>query len=196
MSSEVIIILGAANLIGDGFSMAVGNFLGTRAEQQQREHARSAEEFHIEMHPEGEREEIRRIFANKDFAGEPLEHIVTTITSDRKPWVDTMMQEELGMPLHGPSPWRAALWTFTAFVVLGLVPLSVFILPGLTPASVSSPYRACVAMTAAAFFAIGAARAGFTAQRWYWGGLETLAIGGTAAALAFAVGRIVAGSAG
>ena len=34
LSSSVIIILGIANLVADGFSMAVSNFLGSRAENQ------------------------------------------------------------------------------------------------------------------------------------------------------------------
>lgn len=34
LSSTIIIILGIANLVADGFSMAAGNFLGSRAENQ------------------------------------------------------------------------------------------------------------------------------------------------------------------
>jgi VIT1/CCC1 family predicted Fe2+/Mn2+ transporter len=34
LSSSIIIILGIANLVADGFSMAVSNFLGSRAENQ------------------------------------------------------------------------------------------------------------------------------------------------------------------
>ncbi len=34
LSSGIVIILGLANLLADGFSMASGNFLGTRAENQ------------------------------------------------------------------------------------------------------------------------------------------------------------------
>jgi len=49
LSTEVVIILGIANLIADGFSMAVGNLLGTRADQQLREKAQKMEE----LHPEG-----------------------------------------------------------------------------------------------------------------------------------------------
>ena len=39
LPAGVVIVLGMANLLGDGFSMAVGNFLGTRADQQLRARA-------------------------------------------------------------------------------------------------------------------------------------------------------------
>src|SRR4026207_1713394 len=65
LSATIVIILGFANLIADGFSMAVSNFLATRAEIQERELARSEEELEIRRTPDGEREEIRQIFALK-----------------------------------------------------------------------------------------------------------------------------------
>src|SRR3990167_9786712 len=73
LSPLVILILGFANLIADGFSMATSNYLGTKSELEQYQHYKAIEAKHIEITPDGEREEIRQIFQNKGLTGEILE---------------------------------------------------------------------------------------------------------------------------
>jgi VIT1/CCC1 family predicted Fe2+/Mn2+ transporter len=191
LASGIVIILGMANLIGDGFSMAVSNFLGTRAEQELRNMARKMEESHIEKIPQGEREEIRQIFALKGFKGQELEKIVKIITSDRKQWVDTMLREELGMTLEGASPWKAALTTFVAFLLIGLLPLLSFLFRILIPDIEFNPFIISSILTGVAFFTVGAFKSRFVGENWYAAGFKTLLVGSAAAGLAFWVGALL-----
>jgi VIT1/CCC1 family predicted Fe2+/Mn2+ transporter len=191
LSSGIVIVLGFANLIGDGFSMAASNFLGSRAELQQLEGARVAEEQHIDAYPEGEREEIRQILAAKGFAGTDLDRAVDIITSDRKLWVETMLREELGLSLERPHPLKAAAMTFTAFILIGVLPLLAFLVDYFHP--LSQPFLLSSLMTGVAFFSVGAVKSRFVTQHWSWAGLETLLVGSVAAGLAYAVGVMLKG---
>ena len=185
LSPLVVIILGFANLIADGFSMAVSNYHGTQSERERVQQKRHTEERHIDAVPEGEREEIRQIFAQKGFEGDVLERIVETITSDRRLWVDTMITEEYGLPLEGPDPFRAGATTFAAFCGVGLVPLLPYLVPALATATA---FTVSSILTAAAFAGIGwvkGARLQRPRVRAAW---ETFWAGGVAAVLAYAAG--------
>ena len=191
LSANIIVILGAANLIADGFSMAVSNFLATRAEAQERAKARLEEEREVREAPEGEREEIRQIFSKKGFSGAELDRVVDVITSDPRVWVDTMMVEELGYSPSEARPLRAAAATFTAFLLVGLIPLLTFIVDLAAPDAVVRPFVWSSILTAVAFFIVGALKARFVTQRWWLAGLETLTVGGAAATIAYLVGALL-----
>lgn len=188
LSPSIIVVLGVANLVGDGFSMAASNFLGTRAESQHRDRLRRIEEEHIDRIPDGEREEIRQIMHAQGFEADDLDRAVEIITGDRQRWIEMMLKEEHGVPLVGPVAWKAAAATFVAFLMIGMIPLLPFFVRLLGDSDLAAPYLWSTLMTGVAFFAVGAAKSHFVDQHWTWSGLETLAVGSGAAALAYLCG--------
>jgi VIT1/CCC1 family predicted Fe2+/Mn2+ transporter len=195
-SSLVVIVLGIANLIADGFSMAVGNYQSTRIRGESLERARRREARHIAEIPEGEREEVRQIFARKGFEGETLEKVVDVITGDPEVWIDTMLKEEVRMHPDAPRPLRAAVVTFIAFVAVGSIPLLPFFVVGQT---VQRAFAVSAMATGATFFGIGAVRGRAAGGSMLRSGLETLLVGAAAAVMAYAIGtwlRRTFGSAG
>ncbi len=188
LSSGIVLVLGLANLVGDGFSMAAGNWLGTRAEAELLSRQRRTERMQIEVHPEGERAEVREIFRQKGFEGVELERVTDVITSDTDRWIDVMLKEEHGMQTADRSPWRAAVATFSAFVLVGMIPLLAWLVDLFRPGSLDHPLAWSCVLTGAAFFVTGAIKGRVTGRRWETAGIETLCVGGVAAALAWVVG--------
>lgn len=190
LSAGVVLILGLANLVADGFSMAASNYSGTKADIDDYERLKQIELRHIRNHPEGEREELRQIYAAKGFSGAELESMVAAFSKHEEIWLDTMLTEEYGLTSVQRSPMRAAVSTFMAFLVCGSVPLVPFVL-GLK----DSALLATIA-TGIVFFAIGAMKSRWSTQRWWASGLETFVIGMGAALLAFGIGAGLSGLAG
>jgi VIT1/CCC1 family predicted Fe2+/Mn2+ transporter len=186
LPARVVLILGAANLVADGFSMAASNFLATRAERDDCRRLEQVERRHILLAPEGEREEIRQIYARKGFDGAQLERVVEIVTGDSERWVAEMLSEEYGLPRRVRSEWIAGATTFAAFGACGLVPLFPFI-----SGASSAAFGASAALTGAVFFLIGSIKSRWSTARWWSSGLTTVLVGGAAAALAFIIGAIL-----
>lgn len=187
LSSNVILILGVANLVADGFSMAASNYSGAKTVADDVERIRAIERKHIRLEPEGEREEVRQILAAKGLSGDSLEEAVAAVTAKESTWIDLMLTDEYGLSPNYSSPVTAALATFAAFVLCGAVPLLPFVF------AMERAFEWSALMVAVVFFAIGAAKSRWSLSPWWRSGLETLLIGGAASAMAYAVGYLLRG---
>lgn len=190
LSHAVIVVLGFANLTADGFSMAASNYLSVKSRREEARRARRQEEAHIALYPQGEREEVRQIFRKKGFKGAVLEEIVDMITRDDELWIRTMLSEEHGLALEDRRPLQAGLATFAAFLAVGLMPLLPFLAPG---RAAGRELSESAAITALSFFGVGVLKGRILRAPMLRSGLETLALGGAAAALAYAAGRALRG---
>ncbi|HEY1318382.1 MAG TPA: VIT1/CCC1 transporter family protein [Gaiella sp.] len=128
LSSRVVLILGFANLVADGFSMGASNFLA------------------------------RRSYADP---------------ADRA---------------DGREAARHGLATTLGFVVAGILPLAAYVVA----VPEGGRFAVAVALTAFSLFAVGAMRSFVTRQGWMRSGAEMLAVGASAAVVAFAVGAVAA----
>lgn len=188
---SVVVILGIANLIADGFSMSVGNFFSTKAERDSYERHRQVEYWEVENLREKEVEEIREIYAAKGFKGELLEQVVEVITADKDVWVDTMMKEELEMVQSDKTPYKTAGMTFFSFIIVGSVPLLSYVFTGPGPAIQQDLFLYSCILTAVALGVVGYFKSFVTEKNIFIGIVETLVLGGLAAFLAYFVGDVL-----
>jgi vacuolar iron transporter family protein len=188
----VVIILGLANLIADGFSMSVGNFFSTKTARDNFDRHVAREYWEVENLGETEVQEVREIYAAKGFKGELLEQVVGVITSDKDVWVDTMMKEELEMTKDDKTPIKTASVTFISFILVGSIPLLAYIFVGTESGTTSADlFLYSSILTAIAMTIVGALKSIVTERNIAAGIAETLALGGIAAMLAYFVGDVL-----
>lgn len=188
LSAAIVLILGFANLIADGFSMSVGAYLSTKTERDNYEKHKKVEYWEVENLPEREVEEVREIYQAKGFEGELLEQVVAKITENKDRWVDVMMKEELEMALENKSPLMMGLVTFLSFIIVGLIPLLVYVSNYVTGVEVENTFAIASGLTSLAFIGIGWLKSYVTQTNRLRSIAETLLLGTSAALLAYFVG--------
>lgn len=190
LSSTVIIILGLANLLADGFSMATANYLGTRSEIEYSEKEKEREKWEVENIPDAEREELLQIFRKKGLSPSHADKLAEIVTSDKNFWVEFMMTEELGIvSSENISPLKSALATYSAFIAAGFMPLLFFALS--YAFAITNTFILSVITTSVSLFIVGALRVRVTRRNLVRSGFEVLLLGGTAAAVAYFVGYLL-----
>ncbi|KAL6066732.1 Protein ccc1 [Balamuthia mandrillaris] len=220
LATGVVIILGVANMIADGISMGMGDYLSTEAEMAFAKAERRREAwyykapipsllllfpFHsltwcvfareVDNYIEGEIQEMVELYVSKGMSKDDAETVVGIMAKHKDLFVDVMMVEELGI-MYDPDekPWKHGLITFTSFVIFGLVPLIAYFILLAAPSmddDFDAAFMLAGILTGITLFVLGAIKSRFTLQRWWWSGILVLFYGGLAAIASYIIGYLL-----
>lgn len=187
-SNHVLVVTGIAAAITESISMGAVAYTSFGTDRDFYLAEKKTEQLEISSVPDEEREEIREIYATKGFNGQLLDDVVSTITSNRETWVDTMMDEELHLqPIEQQSLLRSAVIVTLATLIGHLIPLVPFmVFRGTTAITVA------IMLSAITLFGVGVYSAKTLIGDWRKSGLQMVAIGLGAAAVGFLIGRLFA----
>lgn len=179
---RLIIIAGLAATAAESISMGAVAYTSSKAEIEHYYAELKQESHEIDEFPEIEREEIKVIYMRKGFRGKDLEMITDRICSNRQMWIDTMMDEELGLKGKDKiNPLSEAFVVGFSSVVGSLIPIVPFLF--LQNAVIPS-----LAFSVAVLFLAGAYKGKITVGNWLKSGVEMAAIGFGAAMVGYAIG--------
>lgn len=187
-SSHIILTAGFAEIAAGSIAMGLGGYLAARSEAEHYASERLREEQEIVTVPDVEAAEVRDIFKTYGLTDEESAPVVEALRKRPQDWVDFMMRFELG--LEKPEPGRAlksALTIAGAYVVGGIIPLSAYLV-------FTDAHRALwvsVGVTLVALGIFGGIKGRFTGTPVIRSGLQTILIGGLAAAAAFIIARMI-----
>jgi VIT1/CCC1 family predicted Fe2+/Mn2+ transporter len=188
IATHVVVTAGLAEIAAGSIAMGLGGYLAAKTDSEHyaseldREYRETVELREVEI------EEVAKVFRDYGLTKAQMDPVVNAITSNQKRWVDFMMRFELG--LEEPDPARAARSAGTiagSYIAGGLVPLAPYILmKQLIPALWVS-----VCVTLLALFVFGSIKGHYTGVKPLRGGLQTILVGGLAAAAAFLIARLI-----
>ena len=188
-STGIIVTAGLAEIAAGSIAMGLGGYLAARSDAEHYVRERKREELEVREKPAEEATEVMELLQSYGLTADESAPIVDAFSRRPKAWVDFMMRFELG--LEKPDPRRALVSALTiagASVAGGFIPLS----PYFFFTAVSTSLVLSVAVTLMALGLFGYVKGHFTGTAPLRGALQTVLIGGLAAAAAFAIARAIA----
>lgn len=191
LSPEIVIMMGFANLLSDGISMGLGDYLSESAEIEYIRSEKARELWEIENVPEKELAEMIDIYKTKGVSTDDANAILATMMKYKDLFLEHMMIMELGLqiPDDNANPAKNGLVTFGSFVTFGSVPMWVYVIIwGTDYADERGTFGIACAFTALTMFVLGSTQAKITKQNVFKTGLTMMLNGCLAAAAAYLVG--------
>lgn len=180
-------VVGVAVAVAGALSMALGEYISTKSQQEYYEAEAAREREHIRKWPELEAVEVREALERKGLSGKTLDAATKAIASDDEKLLDFMMREEFGLGEEAErSPWAAAGLILVAFLVGAVIPVVPYFV---TPATQGLWWSSGV--SAIGLFVAGAVRARASDLNPWKRGFEMLIIGYLAAGTTFLIGRLI-----
>lgn len=187
-ASHVVVIAGLAEIAAGSIAMGLGGYLAARSDEEHYVSERRREEREIIEKTDIEIQETTEILEAYGLTSAQSKPVVDALSKSPKAWVDFMMRFELG--LEEPDPKRALTSAATiagAYIIGGFIPLASYIF---VPAA-GTALLISVAVTLIALAVFGYVKGIFTGANPLRSAVQTVLIGGLAAAAAFAIARAI-----
>lgn len=187
LSTTVVIILGFANLVADGFSMGISAYLSAKSEKEiyDRERKKVVESL---GNAKQEKALIKKIYGDRGFSGKTLTEITNKIHANSEHFVDVVMREEKEMIPESKTPFSIGMITYISFIVVGVVPLLAYVVDYLVDSDISNLFGISALLAALAFTGVGFLKGVATESSRLKAMVETLLLGVVAAGLAYYLG--------
>jgi len=187
LSFMVVLLFGLANLLADGVSMGLGNFLSVRSEQDLYNAARKKEATEIRENTDMEYEETITILMKKGYSETDATAMADLYKKNEAYWVDFMMSHELELSdPRGDNPVVNGFTTFISFLIFGSIPLLPFIF--FNSGEPKTVFMYSVIGTFLALIALGLLKWKVVGSKLSQSLMEVVIVGSSAAAIAYYVG--------
>lgn len=189
-ASKLIVTAGLAEVAAGSIAIGLGGYLAARGDAQHFDAERVREHSEIIEKPDAERAEVREVFEEFGLSAQEAAQVTQSLAQNPEKWVDFMMRFELGLEKPDPArAWKSALTIAGAYITGGFVPLAPY-------SFVAESHRALppsVGVTLVALAVFGWAKGHFTGTGAAKSALQTVFVGGIAAAAAFFIARAIGG---
>lgn len=195
LDPNIVIILGLANLLGDGFSMGASSYQSTRTELQQRLNALSTFKNHLSKNDDSIQKGIENhLSQHYGLSGANLKNATKSAMQHENKVINILLREQFGeskIEVSRRAAFIPALATFLAFVVIGLVPILPYILGTIMNIRTGTLFSVSLLTTFFSFAGIGYLRGKVTNISALRTTTETVFLGVTAASLAYICGSLL-----
>jgi VIT1/CCC1 family predicted Fe2+/Mn2+ transporter len=182
----IVVTAGLAEIAAGSIAMGLGGFLAARSDAEHYASEKKREEQEVIDVPQIERAEVADLLLGYGMTPETVEPVLDAFEANPEAWVDFMMRFELG--LEEPDPKRAVRSAGTiagAYIAGGLIPLAPYMI--VSRSQIAMLWSVVVTLIALLIF--GYVKGRFTGTRPWRSALQTVLIGGIAAAAAFLIAR-------
>jgi VIT1/CCC1 family predicted Fe2+/Mn2+ transporter len=188
LETDQVLLTAVAGALAGAVSMAAGEYLATKSQDQVLEAEMKLERVHIREHRQQELDQLTEMFGDMGLRPEDVDMVVAAFDRSDDAILNAMKALEFGfVESERRSPYRAMVASGGLFLV-GALPV---ILPFLVFDTANIALAWATALALIGLFVVGVVKARVARHNWFTSGLENMVIAGVGGVIAWFIGDLV-----
>jgi VIT1/CCC1 family predicted Fe2+/Mn2+ transporter len=188
LDTDQVLLTAVAGALAGAVSMAAGEYLATKSQDQVLEAELKLEQVHIREHRQQELDQLAEMFGEMGLRPQDIEMVVAAFDRSDDAILNAMKALEFGFV---ESERRSPYWAMVASGGLFLVGAIPVIIPFLVFDTANGALAWSTALALMGLFVVGVVKARVARHNWLTSGLENMVIAGVGGVIAWFIGDLV-----